>query len=132
MQRACLSSVRTVDGHAFPLSFLNICNGGIMDRRNVITVGVAIQLGAAVVVATTLSWIVPSTGQLPGKGPIRTVLALGRVSNLIDAPMSLKLSRVSIPAGATALYRGEHSTLFVVAGAATVIVANDQRPLRQD
>src|SRR3954470_10128791 len=45
--------------------------------------------------------------------------------------MSLKLSRVSIPAGATALYSGEHSALYLVLGSATVTVANDKRPLQK-
>ncbi|TMJ30004.1 MAG: hypothetical protein E6G96_09455 [Alphaproteobacteria bacterium] len=89
------------------------------------------KIGLVVVVATTFSLIFPSTGQTPSKGPIRTVLALGRVSSLVDGPMSLKLSRVSIPAGATALYSGEHSALYLVLGSATVTVANDKRPLQK-
>jgi mannose-6-phosphate isomerase-like protein (cupin superfamily) len=67
--------------------------------------------------------------QSAGGGPVRTVLALGRVSTMVAAPMYLKLQRVAIPPGATALYRGDQSTLYVLSGAAAVTNASDKRTL---
>jgi quercetin dioxygenase-like cupin family protein len=49
---------------------------------------------------------------------------------MIDAPMSFKLSRVSVPAGAAANHRGEASMVYVLSGAVTVTVANDRRSLQ--
>jgi hypothetical protein len=72
----------------------------------------------AVVLSATI-FHSPAGSQTAGQGPIRTVLALGRVQSLADAPMQFKLSRVSIPSGATALYRGHASTLYLLSGALT-------------
>ncbi len=72
----------------------------------------------------------PAVAQTVEKGPVRTVLALGRVPSVVDAPMSFKLSRVSIPGGTSAVYRGAHSLVYVVSGVITITVANDRRSLR--
>jgi hypothetical protein len=79
-----------------------------------------------VIVATTLLCSAPVIAQTE-RGPVRSVLALGRVSVMADAPMSLKLSRVLIPAGSTTLYRGADSLIYVVSGAVTVTIGNDRR-----
>jgi quercetin dioxygenase-like cupin family protein len=68
-----------------------------------------------------------AAAQTTEKGPVRTVLALGRVSSVVDAPMSMTLSRVSLGVGATSAYRGSHSMLYVLSGIVTVAVANDRR-----
>src|SRR2546423_1832298 len=104
MQRACLSSVRTVDGHAFPLSFLNICNGGIMDRRNVITVGVAIQLGTEARAEFLQYQLVHST-----ESPKQAMNAPASISELHEmklpaaalkpGPYEFSMTRVTLPAG---------------------------------
>src|SRR3954465_11320732 len=87
----------------------------------------ALGLAAAITIAFT--WL--AAAQTAGKGPLRTVLALGRVSSIIDAPMSFKLSRVSIPAGEAAIYRGESSMIYVLSGTPAVTVANDRRSVQQ-
>jgi len=71
-----------------------------------------------------------AAAQPTDKGPVRAVLALGRVPSVVDAPMSIKLSRISLPAGTNATYRGSHSMVYVMKGAVTVTVAGDRRPVR--
>ena len=85
-------------------------------------------LAAAVASALTLSS--PLVAQTIEKGPVRTVLALGRVANMIETPMYFKLSRVTIPAAGT-VYRGDHSMIYLLSGALTVTAANDKRALQQ-
>jgi quercetin dioxygenase-like cupin family protein len=87
--------------------------------------------GVGLAVAFTLSCTWLAAAQTAGKGPVRTVLALGRLSSMIDAPMSFKLSRVSIPPGAAAVYRGGASMIYVLSGTPSVTIANDQRSLQQ-
>ena len=87
-------------------------------------------LRLALTVSTIILSNLPAVAQTVEKGPVRTVLALGRVSSVVDAPMSFKLSRVSIPGGTSAVYRGAHSLVFVVSGVVTIAVANDLRSVR--
>jgi quercetin dioxygenase-like cupin family protein len=86
-------------------------------------------LAAAVAFALTLSS--PLVGQTVEKGPVRTVLALGRVASMIETPIYFKLSRVTIPAAATVVYRGDHSMIYLLSGALTATAANDKRALQQ-
>lgn len=86
---------------------------------------------------TALAALISSVGlsaaaQPADKGPVRAVLALGRVPSVVDAPMSIKLSRVSLSAGANATYRGSHSMIYVMTGAVTVTVAGDRRLARPE
>jgi hypothetical protein len=87
-------------------------------------------LRLALTVSTIILSNLPAVAQTVEKGPVRTVLALGRVSSVVDAPMSFKLSRVSIPGGTSAVYRGAHSLVYVVSGVVTIAVANDLRSVR--
>jgi hypothetical protein len=84
---------------------------------------------AVAAAATLMSF--PLLAQTAGQGPIRTVIALGRVASMVDAPMHFKLSRVSIPAGAAATYRGDQSTVYLMSGTLTVLTGNDKRTLQQ-
>jgi hypothetical protein len=85
----------------------------------------------AVAAAPTLTLGSPLVAQTAGQGPIRTVLALGRVASMVDAPIHFKLSRVSIPAGAAAVYRGDHSTVYLLSGTLAMTAGNDKRTLQQ-
>jgi hypothetical protein len=89
-----------------------------------------VRIRLAVTVSTIILSNLPAVAQTVEKGPVRTVLALGRVSSVVDAPMSFKLSRVSIPGGTSAVYRGAHSLVYVVSGVVTIAVANDLRSAR--
>jgi len=64
------------------------------------------------------------------QGPIRTVLAVGRVPSMVDAPMHLRLSRVLLPAGAAASYRGDPSAGYVLKGSLSVTGGRDTRSLQ--
>jgi quercetin dioxygenase-like cupin family protein len=85
------------------------------------------------VAAASILWCsVPASAQTE-KGPVRTVLALGRVlSSASDTPMSFKLLRVSIPAGASTIYRGADSLIYVMSGVVAVTIANDRRSVRSE
>jgi quercetin dioxygenase-like cupin family protein len=83
---------------------------------------------AALISSVALS----AAAQPADKGPVRAVLALGRLPSVVDAPMSIKLSRVSLPAGANATYRGSYSMIYVIAGAVTVTLASDRRLVRPE
>jgi len=67
----------------------------------------------------------------PSAGPIRTVLALGRVSGPFQALMQLNLSRVIIPAGASARYVGVAAMIYLTAGAVVVSTGADRRTIRE-
>jgi hypothetical protein len=118
---------------AFKNGFDNGNEGEIIRRKREIAMYFSMkQIWFAVAAGITLSCSSPVAAQTAVKGPVRTVLALGRVPSMLDAPMYFKLSRVSIPAGATAVYRGNHAMIYVLSGTPTVTVANDRRSLQQD
>lgn len=74
-----------------------------------------------------------SPGLTQGTAPpaiSRTVLAVGRVASVVDAPMYFKLSRTALPVGASASYRGANSTIYVLSGAVTLTTADDKRALQ--
>src|ERR1051325_10601740 len=89
------------------------------------------QFWLAAAVASALTLNSPGAAQTTEKGPVRTVLALGRVATMIETPMYFKLSRVTIPDAATVVYRGDHSMIYLLSGALTVTAANDKRALQQ-
>ena len=70
--------------------------------------------------------------QTSDRGPVRAVLALGRVPSMIDTPMSIRLSRVLMPPGAAATYSSAHRMVYVLSGVITVTIVNDQRVVRSD
>jgi hypothetical protein len=85
----------------------------------------------AVLMVTSLFFNSNGGAQTTGQGPIRTVLALGRVQSLVEAPMHFKLSRVSIPSGATVVNRGDPSTIYLLSGSLTVTSNTDKRILQR-
>src|SRR6185503_9888702 len=67
----------------------------------------------------------------PSAGPIRTVLALGRVSGPFQDPMQLNLSRVIIPPGATARYVGVSAMIYLTAGTVVASTGADRKTIRE-
>lgn len=86
-----------------------------------------ISLAVATVVCL---WACATSAQTGGR-PIRAVLAVGRVASMVDKPVELKLSRVSIPASASANYLGDHSVIYVVSGALAVTSGNQSQSVQQ-
>jgi quercetin dioxygenase-like cupin family protein len=86
------------------------------------------SLAAAAVVCL---WACATSAQTGGGRPIRTVLALGRVASMVEKPVELTLSRVSIPADASANYLGDHSAIYVVSGALVVTSGNQSQSIQQ-
>jgi quercetin dioxygenase-like cupin family protein len=72
-----------------------------------------------------------SNAQTGGGRPIRSVIALGRVTSLLDQPVALRLSRVSIPAGATTNYAGDYTAIYVLSGTLLVSSDGESRSLRE-
>jgi quercetin dioxygenase-like cupin family protein len=62
---------------------------------------------------------------------VRTVLAVGRVTSVVDAPMHFKLLRVTLQAGTSTTYRGSHGTIFAYSGALAVATGDDKRTLQE-
>jgi quercetin dioxygenase-like cupin family protein len=62
---------------------------------------------------------------------VRTVLAVGRVTSVVDAPMHFKLLRVTLQAGTSTTYRGSHGTIFAHSGALAVAAGDDKRTLQE-
>ena len=69
--------------------------------------------------------------QSPASGPIRTVLALGRVNGPLQDAMQLNLSRVVIPPGAKVRYTGAPALIYLVTGQLLASVGGDKRPVRE-
>ncbi len=83
--------------------------------------------------AALISSLGPSAvAQTSNKGPVRAVLALGRVPSVIDTPMSIRLSRVSMSPGAAATYGGAHVMVYVLSGVMTVTSAKDRRVVQPE
>jgi quercetin dioxygenase-like cupin family protein len=70
--------------------------------------------------------------QSPSSGPIRTVLAIERVSGPIQEPTQLTLARVVIPAGAKTRYLGASAMVYLTAGQAIVSKERDVRTVREN
>jgi len=68
----------------------------------------------AAAVASDLTLSSPLVAQTIEKGPVRTVLALGRVASMIETPMYFKLSRVTIPCWHRGLSWGPQHDLLVI------------------
>jgi quercetin dioxygenase-like cupin family protein len=83
-------------------------------------------VSAVLISSVSLTAVAQSTE----KGPVRTVLALGRIPSVVDGPLSMKLSRISMAMGASIVHGGSHSMLYVLSGVVTVTVANDRRLIR--
>jgi quercetin dioxygenase-like cupin family protein len=83
------------------------------------------------VITTCLAFSSHSDAQTTKQGPIRTVLALGRVQSLIETPMHFKLSRVSIPTGESVIYNGDPSAIYLLFGSLRVTSNNDARILQR-
>src|SRR5947209_8393196 len=96
-------------------------------RRTLSLAAVALISSAMVVLPLPIS-----NAQTPGgtAGPIRTVLAVGRVESMIDKTLELRLSRVSIPVGASASYSGEQSAIYVLSGAVVVSNGTERQSLQ--
>jgi|tagenome__1003787_1003787.scaffolds.fasta_scaffold20940228_2 quercetin dioxygenase-like cupin family protein len=71
-----------------------------------------------------------SNAQTGSGRPIRTVLALGRVASVVDKPLDLRLSRVSISAGTTADYIGDPSAIYILSGT-VALVGSERRSLQE-
>jgi quercetin dioxygenase-like cupin family protein len=68
----------------------------------------------------------------PSSGPIRTVLALGRVSGPFQDPMQINLSHVVIPAGATARTAGVSAMIYLTAGTVVASAGADRKTIREN
>ena len=75
-------------------------------------------------------WACATSAQTGGR-PLRTLLAVGRVASMVDKPVDLRLSRVSIPANASANYLGGHSVIYIVSGALVVTGSNQSQSIKQ-
>jgi hypothetical protein len=61
---------------------------------------------------------------------VRTVLAVGRVTSVVDAPMHFKLLRVTLHAGTSTTYRGSYGTIFAHSGPDGAITGESRNELR--
>ena len=91
-------------------------------------IGRIVLLTAASVVCL---WPRTSTAQTDGGRPIRNVLALGRVASMVEKPVTLELSRISIPADSSANYLGDHSAIYILSGALVVTSGTQKQSLQQ-
>jgi quercetin dioxygenase-like cupin family protein len=73
----------------------------------------------------------PLLAQGTGAQTVRTVLAVGRVTSVVDAPMHFKLLRVTLQAGTSTTYRGSQGTIFAHSGALAVATGDDKRTLQE-
>ena len=90
--------------------------------------GRVLSLATAAVICL---WAGATSAQTGGGRPIRAVLAVGRVDTLGASSVELKLSRVSIPAGATASYLGDPCVIYVVSGALVATSNGQGQPIQQ-
>jgi quercetin dioxygenase-like cupin family protein len=84
-----------------------------------------------ILAAVTLLTSTPVNAQSAGSGPVRTILAAGRVNSVVDTQRSFRLERVTIQPGASGSYAGGPGTIYVASGQATVSVGSENRVLHE-
>ena len=73
----------------------------------------------------------PLVAQQTPAQTIRTVLAVGRMTSVVDAPMHFKLLRVTLNVGAPTTYRGAPGQIFVQSGGLIVAIGDEKRTLQE-
>jgi quercetin dioxygenase-like cupin family protein len=73
-----------------------------------------------------------SNAQQAPTTPVRTVLGLTNLPNVIEAPLFFKLSKVELPAGKSTNYLGPVGFIYLLSGSLTAQVDATERPLRPD
>lgn len=77
----------------------------------------------------------PAFAQAPAPprptGPIRLLLASGKLPSVVDTPLHFKLLRVTVPAGQSSAYSGPPGVLLPLTGTVTVNVGGEQRTLQE-
>ncbi|HKQ64320.1 MAG TPA: hypothetical protein VJZ73_04900 [Methylomirabilota bacterium] len=87
---------------------------------------------STVAALATLILAAPAWAQSPPPSrPVRTVIASTRLTSVVDAPMHMRLLRVSIPAAQSAASLGPNGMLYVLSGSLDVAVGADHRPLHE-
>jgi quercetin dioxygenase-like cupin family protein len=92
------------------------------------------HIGRIVLLATAsvvCLWPCAPTAQTDGGRPIRNVLALGRVVSMVEKPVALELSRISIPADSTANYLGDYSAIYILSGTLVLTSGTQKQSLQQ-
>lgn len=72
-----------------------------------------------------------SFSQSPSGGPIRTVLALGRVDGPFQEAMQINLARVVIPPGTPVRYLGASAMVYLTTGQLMATIGNDKRAIHE-
>ena len=90
------------------------------------------RLPTAVAVLTLLC-VTPALAQPPGSPavgrPVRTVLANSRLPSVVDASLHMRLLRVNVPAGQSAVSAGPNGMLYVQSGTLEIMLGTDRRTL---
>jgi quercetin dioxygenase-like cupin family protein len=88
-----------------------------------------------VVALLTLLLVAPALAQSPGSPsvgrPVRTVMASSRLASVVDAPLHMRLLRVTVPAGQSAVSTGATGMLYVLSGALDIMLGADRRALAE-
>jgi quercetin dioxygenase-like cupin family protein len=90
---------------------------------------------SAVATLMTLLCASPALAQAPGPPaagrPVRTVMASARLPSVVDAPLHMRLLRVSVPAGQSAVATGPDGMLYVLSGTLDIVRGPDHRALHE-
>lgn len=73
-------------------------------------------------------WSQSSGPSAPGR-PVRTVIASARLATVVDAPLHMRLLRMSVPAGQSVVAHGPNGMLYVLSGSLDVAVDGERRAL---
>ena len=95
----------------------------------------AFWLRAAVLTVLSLS-ATPGFAQTPATpprpaGPIRLLLASGKLPSVVDGPLHFVLLRTTIPAGQAVVFSGPPSMLAPVAGGVAVAIGGESRAIQE-
>lgn len=72
----------------------------------------------------------PAPSEPPRPTPVRSVLALAALPSVVDAPLHMKLLRVSVPAGQSTSYLGANGFIFGLSGTVTAATGDGSATLR--
>jgi quercetin dioxygenase-like cupin family protein len=85
------------------------------------------------IVLLAAAWVLterPAAAQAPTARPVRELVAVGRIASVADAPMHLRMLRVSLPAGGNAVFLGAPGVVYGLSGTLALGTPSEARTLQ--
>ena len=84
----------------------------------------------ATMILAVPAWAQSPAAPVPGR-PVRTVIASTRLASVVEAPLQVRLLRISVPAAQSVASVGPNGMLYILSGSLGVTVGADHRSLHE-